>query len=52
VAEYEALVNRLRITAKLKIRRLYIRGDFELVVNQVMGELNCCDSCMAAYSRG
>jgi ribonuclease HI len=49
VEEYEALVNGLRITAELGVQRLYIHGDYELVVNQVMGELNCHDSRMAAY---
>jgi ribonuclease HI len=48
-AEYEALVNVLRITAKLRVQWLYIQGDFELVINQVMGESNCRDSRMAAY---
>jgi ribonuclease HI len=33
VAEYEALVNGLRITTELEIQWLYIQGDFELVVN-------------------
>jgi ribonuclease HI len=51
VAEYEAPVNGLRITAELGIHRLYIRGDSELIVNQIMGELNCRDSRMAAYQQ-
>jgi ribonuclease HI len=37
VVEYEALINSLHITTELGIQRLYIRGDSELVVNQVMG---------------
>jgi ribonuclease HI len=49
VAEYEALVNSLRITTELGIQRLYMQGDSEFIINQVMGELNCHDSCMAAY---
>jgi ribonuclease HI len=49
VAEYEALVNGLLITAELRIPWLYIRRESELVINQVMGELNCRDSHMAAY---
>ena len=32
-AEYEALINGLRITIKLGIRRLDVRGDSQLVVN-------------------
>jgi ribonuclease HI len=49
MVEYEALVNDLRITTELGVQRLYILGDSELVINQVMGESNCCDSYMAAY---
>jgi ribonuclease HI len=49
VAEYEALVNGLRITAELGIQRLYIRGDSKLIVNQVMGDSNCHDSHSVAY---
>jgi ribonuclease HI len=48
VAEYEALVNGLRISTELRIHRLHIWGDFELIVNQVMRESNCHDSRMAA----
>jgi ribonuclease HI len=49
VAEYEVLVNGLRITAELEVQWLYICSDFELIINQVMGESNCRDSCMVAY---
>jgi ribonuclease HI len=49
VAEYEALVNDVRITAKLRVQRLYICGDFELIINQVMGLSNCRALCIAAY---
>jgi hypothetical protein len=49
VAEYEALVNGLRIVAELGVQRLYLCSDSELVFNQVIGESNCHDSCMAAY---
>jgi hypothetical protein len=41
VVEYEALINGLRITAERGVQRLYIHGDSELIVNQVMGESNC-----------
>jgi ribonuclease HI len=51
VAEYEALVNCLRITAELGVLWLYIRGDSKLIVNQIMGESNYHDSCMAAYRK-
>jgi ribonuclease HI len=47
--EYEALINGLRITVELGIKRLEIRGDFELVVDQVMKDKNCVDPKMAAY---
>jgi ribonuclease HI len=49
VPEYEDLINGLRNTTKLGVQRLYIRGDSELIVNQVMGKLNCHDSRMAAH---
>ena len=49
VAEYEALINGLRIAIELGIRRLDIRGDSQLVVNQVMKESSCHDAKMAAY---
>ena len=48
VAEYEALVNGLRITIELGIRCLDIWGDSQLVVNQVMKESSCHDAKMAA----
>jgi ribonuclease HI len=49
VTEYEALVNGVRITVELGVQWLYIHGGSELIINQVMGESNCCDSCMAMY---
>jgi ribonuclease HI len=49
MAEYEALVNGLRIIAELGVERLYIHGDSKLIVNQVMGESICRDSLMVAY---
>jgi ribonuclease HI len=51
VAEYEALVNGICFAAKLGVQRLYIHGDSELIINQVMGESNCRDSRMAAYQQ-
>ena len=51
VAEYEALINGLRITIELGIRRLDIRVDSQLVVNQVMKESSYHDAKMAAYYR-
>jgi ribonuclease HI len=48
-AEYEALINGLRIAVELRIKLLEIRGDSELVVDQVMKDKNCVDPKMAAY---
>ena len=48
-AEYEALVNGLHITAELGVRRLDVRGDSQLVVDQVMKDSNCHDPKMEAY---
>jgi hypothetical protein len=48
-AEYEALINGLRIAVELGIKRLEIRGDSKLVVDQVMKDKNCMDPKMAAY---
>ena len=51
VAEYEALVNGLRITIELGIRCLDIWGDSQLVVNQVIKESSCHDAKMTTYYR-
>lgn len=51
VAEYEALVNGLRIAIELGIRRLDVQGNSQLVVNQVMKNSSCHDSKMATYCR-
>ena len=49
VAEYEALINGLRIAIELGIRRLDIRGNSQLVIKEVMKESSCHDAKMAAY---
>ena len=49
VMEYEALINGLRIAIELGATWLYIRGDSELVVDQVMKEYSCKSPLMAAY---
>jgi hypothetical protein len=49
VAEYEALVNGLRIAAELGVRRLNARGDSQLVIDQVMKNSHCRDRKMEAY---
>ena len=48
-AEYEALVNGLRITIELGVRRLDVRGDSQLVIDQVIKESNCHNPKMEAY---
>jgi ribonuclease HI len=48
-AEYEALINSLQIAAELGVKRLEIKGDSELVVDQVMKDKNYVDPKMAAY---
>jgi ribonuclease HI len=49
VAEYEALVNGLRIAIELGVRRLDARGDFQLVIDQVMKNSHYRDRKMVAY---
>ena len=49
ITEYEALIHDLKIASKLGAWHLFIRGDSELVVSQVMKEASCCDGKMAAY---
>ena len=51
VAEYEALINGLRIAIELGIRRLYVWGDSQLVIDQVMKESSYHDTKMATYCR-
>ena len=48
-AEYEALINRLRIAIELGATRLYVHDDSELVVDQVMKESSCKSPLMTAY---
>jgi ribonuclease HI len=49
VAKYEALVNGLRITIELGVRRLDARGDSQLVIDQVMKNSHYRDQKMEAY---
>ena len=49
VAEYEALINGLRITIELGIRWLDIRGDSQPVIDQVMKESSYHNAKMVAY---
>ena len=48
-AEYEPLINGLRIAIELGATRLYVRGDSELVIDQVMKESSCKSPLMATY---
>ncbi|XP_066358532.1 uncharacterized protein [Miscanthus floridulus] len=47
--EYEALINGLCIAIELGATRLYICGDLELVIDQVMKESSCKRPLMVAY---
>ena len=51
VTEYEALVNGLKIAIELGVRRLDVRGDSQLVINQVMKASSCHDPKMEAYCK-
>jgi len=51
VTEYEALVNGLKITIELGVRRLDVRGDSQLVIDQVMKASNYHDPKMEAYCK-
>jgi len=50
-AKYEALVNGLHIAIELGIKRLDIRGDSRLIIDQVMKESICHDPKMDAYCK-
>jgi ribonuclease HI len=49
MAEYVDLVNGLRITIELGVRRLDARGDSQLVIDQVLKNSHCRDPKMEAY---
>jgi hypothetical protein len=49
MAEYEALLCGLKITAETSIKRLDVRGDSQLVIDQVMKNASCHDDKMEAY---
>ena len=50
-AEYEALVNGLHIAIELGIKRLEVRGDSRLIIDQVMKESSCLVPKMDAYCK-
>jgi ribonuclease HI len=49
MVEYEALFCGLRIAIQTGIKRLDVRGDSQLVINQVMKNASCHDKKMEAY---
>ena len=49
MAEYEALLTGLRIAIELGIKCLDVRGDSQLVIDQVMKESSCHNPKMEAY---
>ena len=51
MAKYEALINGLRIAIELGIRWLDVRGDYQLVIDQVMKESSCHNAKMDVYYR-
>ena len=49
MAEYKGLLAGLRATAGLGVRRMIVKGDSRLVVNQVNKDYQCSDPIMVAY---
>jgi ribonuclease HI len=49
VTEYEALVVGLRIAVELGVRHLGVRGDSQLMIDQVIKSSSCRDPKMEAY---
>jgi probable phosphoglycerate mutase len=49
MAEYEALLCGLRIAIETAIKCLDIRGDSQLMIDQVMKNASCHDDNMEAY---
>jgi ribonuclease HI len=49
MAEYEVLLCGLRIAIETGIKRLNVRGDSQLVIDQVMKNASCHDDKMEAY---
>jgi hypothetical protein len=49
IAEYEALVSGLRIAIELRVRHLNVRGDSQLMIDQVMESSSYRDPKMEAY---
>jgi hypothetical protein len=51
MAEYEALLCSLKITIETSIKRLDVRGDSQLVIDQVTKNASCHDDKMEAYCK-
>src|SRR6185312_15676160 len=51
MAEYEALLSGIRIAIELGVKRLNVRGDSQLVIDQVIKESSCHDPKMEAYCK-
>jgi ribonuclease HI len=51
MAEYEALFCGLRIAIETGIKHLDVRGDTQLVIDQVMKNVSCHDDKMEAYCK-
>jgi ribonuclease HI len=49
MAEYETLLCGLRIAIETDIKRLDVRGDSQLMIDQVMKNVSCHDDKMEAY---
>jgi ribonuclease HI len=49
MAEYEALLCGLKIAIETGIKRLDVRGDSQLVIDQVMKNMSCHNDKMEAY---
>jgi hypothetical protein len=51
MAEYEALLCGLKIAIEIGVKRLDVRGDSQLVIDQVMKNASCQDDKMEAYCK-
>jgi ribonuclease HI len=51
MAEYEALLCGLKITIEIGVKRLDVRGDSQLVIDQVMKNASSHDDKMEAYCK-
>jgi ribonuclease HI len=51
MAEYEALLRGLKISIETGIKRLDVRGDSQLVIDQVMKNASCHNDKMEAYCK-